>query len=82
MSSATDVKTSPPRASVSERVKGERRLGLWLTAPSFIVMILVTAYPLGYALVLSLYNYRLTDPNGREFVGLGNYGVILRDPLW
>ncbi len=74
--------TTAPKATVSQRVKGERRLGLWLSAPSFIVMILVTAYPLGYALVLSLYNYRLTDPGGREFVGLNNYLVILRDPLW
>lgn len=72
----------PPEAVVSERVKGERRLGLWLSAPSFVVMILVTAYPLGYALVLSLYNYRLTDPGGRDFVGLSNYLVILSDPLW
>jgi multiple sugar transport system permease protein len=66
----------------SERAKGERRLGLWLSAPSFFVMILVTAYPLVYALILSLYNYRLTDPGGREFVGLSNYLVILTDSLW
>lgn len=76
------TKDKVPDVAVSERIKGERRLGLWLTAPSFIVMILVTAYPLVYAVVLSLYNYRLTDPGGREFVGLSNYWVILRDPLW
>jgi multiple sugar transport system permease protein len=70
------------RRAVSERVRGERRLGLGLTAPSFIVMILVAAYPLVYAVVLSLYNYRLTDPGGREFVGLSNYLVILTDALW
>jgi len=46
------------------------------------MMILVTAYPLGYAVVLSLFNYRLTDPTGRSFAGLDNYGVILRDPIW
>ena len=74
--------TKEPEVVVSERVKGERRLGLWLTAPSFLMMILVTAYPLGYAVVLSLYNYRLTDPGGREFVGLNNYWVILRDAVW
>ncbi|WP_245672518.1 carbohydrate ABC transporter permease [Aldersonia kunmingensis] len=71
----------PPKV-VSDRVKGERRLGLYLSAPSFIVMILVTAYPLIYAVVLSLYNYRLTDPEGREFVGLSNYWVVLTDPVW
>jgi trehalose/maltose transport system permease protein len=67
---------------ISERVRGERRLGLYLTLPSYVVMLLVTAYPLGYALVLSLYNFRLTDPQGRTFVGLGNFGVILTDPVW
>lgn len=76
------IQKDPGKPSVSERVKGERRLGLYLTLPSYVVMLLVTAYPLGYALVLSLYNFRLTDPEGRSFVGLGNYGVILTDPIW
>ena len=76
------VQQSPGRASISERVRGERRLGMYLTLPSYLVMILVTAYPLGYALVLSLYNFRLTDPEGRRFVGLSNYVVILTDPIW
>lgn len=76
------LQKEPGRPSVSDRAKGERRLGLYLTLPSYIVMLLVTAYPLGYALVLSLYNFRLTDPEGRSFVGLRNYGVILTDPVW
>ncbi len=80
--STVPTQSAGPEVTVSERIKGERRLGLWLSAPSLIVMVLVTAYPLGYALVLSLYNYRLTDPGGREFVGLNNYLVILSDPLW
>lgn len=80
--STVTTQSAGPEVTVSERIKGERRLGLWLSAPSLIVMVLVTAYPLGYALVLSLYNYRLTDPGGREFVGLNNYLVILSDPLW
>jgi multiple sugar transport system permease protein len=70
------------KPSTSDRAKGERRMGFYLTLPSYIVMILVTAYPLGYALVLSLYNYRLTDPAGRSFVGLQNYLVVLTDPVW
>jgi multiple sugar transport system permease protein len=68
--------------SGSERERDERRLGLYLTLPSYFVMILVTAYPLGYAIVLSLFNYRLTDPGGRSFVGLSNYWVIITDPVW
>lgn len=66
----------------SQRVRSQRRLGLYLAAPAFMVMVLVTAYPLVYALVLSLFNYRLTDPGQRSFVGLMNYWVIIRDPVW
>jgi multiple sugar transport system permease protein len=71
-----------PSTDVSDRLRGERRLGMYLAAPSFLVMVLVTAYPLGYAIMLSLFNYRLTDPAGRTFVPLGNYWVILTDPVW
>jgi multiple sugar transport system permease protein len=76
------LQKEPGTSALSERAKGERRLGLYLTLPSYVVMLLVTAYPLGYALVLSLYNFRLTDPEGRSFVGLRNYLVILTDPVW
>jgi multiple sugar transport system permease protein len=72
---------TPPKG-VSDRLRHERRLGLRLSAPAFIVMILVTAYPLGYAIVLSLFRYRLTDPDGRSFVGLQNYLTVLTDPVW
>lgn len=80
---AADLATGgPPAARASDRLRHERRLGLRLSAPAFIVMILVTAYPLGYALVLSLYRYRLTDPSGKEFVGFKNYATVLTDPIW
>jgi multiple sugar transport system permease protein len=71
-----------PPAPVTDRARHERRLGLALSAPAFIVMILVTAYPLIYAVVLSLYDYRLTDPAGKDFVGLRNYVTVITDPLW
>jgi multiple sugar transport system permease protein len=77
--------TPPPAgvpAGASDRLRHERRLGLRLSAPAFLVMILVTAYPLGYAVVLSLFQYRLTDPDGRSFVGLQNYVTVLSDPVW
>lgn len=72
----------PAKANVSDRLHHERRLGSRLSAPAFIVMILVTAYPLGYAVVLSFYKYRLTDPAGKEYVGLNNYTTVLTDPVW
>ena len=73
---------APQPAEVTDRARHERRLGLTLSAPAFIVMVFVTAYPLVYAVVLSLYNYRLTDPAGRSFVGLENYVTVLSDPVW
>lgn len=45
-------------------------------------MLLVTAYPMLRALYLSLFRYRLTAPDDREFAGLSNYVTILTDPLW
>src|SRR6266508_4071886 len=68
--------------SVTDRERHERRLGWRLPAPAFVVMLLVTAYPMLNALWLSLFSYRLTDPRGREFVGLRNYAVVLTDALW
>ena len=85
-----EPRTEPPpeapeekvKPHLTERARHERRLGLSLSAPAFVVMIIVTAYPLVYAIVLSLYKYRLTDPAGREFVGLNNYFTVLTDPIW
>jgi multiple sugar transport system permease protein len=53
-----------------------------LSGPAIAVMVAVTAYPLGRAVYLSLFSYRLTDPSGREFVGLRNYATVLTDSLW
>ncbi len=45
-------------------------------------MLVVTAYPMLRALYLSLFQYRLTAPDDREFVGLANYATVLTDGLW
>jgi multiple sugar transport system permease protein len=78
-------KTEPvaaPRGGLSDRSRAERRLGWRLAGPAFVVMMAVTAYPIVQAVWYSLFNYRLTDPGNRSFVGLSNYGVILSDALW
>ena len=69
-------------AATTDRARREQRLGWTLSAPALTVMVAVTAYPMLNALWLSLFSYRLTDPAGREFVGLRNYGVVLADSLW
>jgi len=76
----TEPVSAPP--GISDRSRAERRLGWMLAGPAFAIMLLVTAYPILQAIWYSLYNYRLTDPENRSFVGLGNYGVILTDALW
>jgi multiple sugar transport system permease protein len=72
----------PPRRRTSDRTRAEEHLGWYLVAPAVAVMLLVTAYPLAKAIWLSLFNYRLTNPSAREFVGLHNYVVVLTDGLW
>src|SRR5581483_12234548 len=76
--------TAPPqgRPELSDRLRGERRLGLILSAPAVVIMLLVTAYPLFNAIYLSLFSYRLTQPDERRFVGLSNYWTVLTDSLW
>jgi multiple sugar transport system permease protein len=53
-----------------------------LCAPAVIAMLLVTAYPIGYALVLSLQDVDLRFPDEGGFVGLSNYGAVLSSELW
>ena len=69
-------------ASLSEGARAERRLGWLLCAPAVIVMLAVTAYPIGYAVWLSLQRYDLRFPAAREFVGLANYATVLTSSLW
>lgn len=75
-------KGKKPSRQLSDRVRGERRLGWMLAGPAFVVMLLVTLYPILQAVYESLFRFRLTAPEEREFIGLGNYAVILTDEVW
>ena len=77
---AAPATTRRPRRTDKQRA--DTRLGWMLAGPAFVVMLLVTAYPILQATWDSLWDYRLTTPDDREFVGLSNYAVILTDPLW
>jgi multiple sugar transport system permease protein len=72
----------PERKRLSERARAERRLAWLLCAPAVIAMLIVTGYPIGYAVVLSLQKYDLRFPDEREFVGLSNYGDVLSSSTW
>jgi multiple sugar transport system permease protein len=69
-------------AAPTARAKEERKLAWMLCAPAVIVMLLVTAYPIGYAIVLSLQKYDLRFPDDKKFVGLANYGDVLTSSTW
>jgi multiple sugar transport system permease protein len=60
----------------------QRRLAYRLIAPAVILMLAVTAYPIIYALWLSLHRYNLASPADTTFIGLGNYQTILTDNYW
>jgi multiple sugar transport system permease protein len=70
------------KPQLSEGARAERRLGFLLCAPAVIVMIAVTAYPVGYAIYLSLERYNLALPQATKFIGLSNYGAVLSSPYW
>jgi len=67
---------------LSEGARAERRLGWLLCAPAVIVMIAVTAYPIGYAIYLSFQRYILSAPQLNKFVGFSNYAAVLSSPFW
>ncbi len=66
----------------SARANAERRLGWMLCAPAVTVMLVVTAYPIAYAVWLSLQRYDLRFPDDREFIGLANYASVLSSSQW
>jgi multiple sugar transport system permease protein len=80
---AERVRAAPPkRKPISDRARAERRLGWMLCAPAVVVMLLVTAYPIINAFVLSLQRADLRFPNANEFIGFDNYGTVLSSSLW
>ena len=66
----------------SARARSERRLGLLLCSPAVAVMLLVTAYPIAYAVWLSMQRYDLRFPDDHGFVGFRNYGAVLGNAVW
>ena len=89
MSTNTQTVTTAPaeappkrKPQLSEGARAERRLGWLLCAPAVIVMIAVTAYPVGYAVYLSLERYNLALPQATKFIGFSNYGAVLSSPYW
>ncbi len=79
---ATEQVAKRRKAPLSEGARAERRFGWLLCAPAVIVMVAVTAFPIGYAIYLSLLRDNLELPNDTKFIGLSNYAAVLTSPYW
>jgi multiple sugar transport system permease protein len=71
-----------PAGKITARTRSERQLGWMLCAPAVIAMLLVTAYPIGYAIVLSVQEVDLRFPDEGGWAGLSNYESVLTSGLW
>jgi trehalose/maltose transport system permease protein len=76
------VSNGTATAPTSERTRSEHRLAWLLCAPAVIAMLAVTAYPIGYAIALSVQQIDLRFPEEGGFVGLDNYTSVLSSDLW
>jgi multiple sugar transport system permease protein len=72
----------PGNGRATDRARGERALGWKLTAPAVIAMLLVTAYPIVYAVALSMQDLDLRFPGEGGWVWFDNYVTVLTSPLW
>ena len=79
---APAAETKPRRKRLSDRARAERRLAAMLVGPAAIVMVAVTAYPVIDTIILSLQRADLRFPGASKFIGLGNYGAVLKAPVW
>jgi multiple sugar transport system permease protein len=70
------------RQRYTDAQKAERRLGLMLVAPAVVLMLAVTAYPILYAIWLSLNRADLRRPNANKFIWFDNYITVLSSPIW
>jgi multiple sugar transport system permease protein len=65
-----------------ERQKKDWKAGLWallFLGPNLALFLVFTAYPVGYGLYLSFFNYSVLKP--AKYVGLDNYRSFFNDPL-
>src|ERR1700682_5424679 len=78
----TEAQAPAAVAGATDDKKSERRLAFLLITPAVLLMLAVTAYPIGYAVWLSLQRYNLATPDDTSFVGLQNYITVLSDKYW
>jgi multiple sugar transport system permease protein len=80
------VRTSAKRGVIEEdvhlRLRGDSAVALKFLVGPVALLLLITVYPLVFALSTSLRSYWLFDPNRSAFVGLDNYIALFRTSLF
>jgi trehalose/maltose transport system permease protein len=62
-----------------EFVDPEKRTAYWMILPTILVVLAIAAWPILYAIILSLFRIL---PTGRTFIGLDNYVTLFTDPIF
>jgi multiple sugar transport system permease protein len=76
---AASIKAGTP-AGRRSRGTSERRLAAYMVSPSLALIALVAAYPIIYAVWLSLHEYSVRVAGLSRWAGLENYTTALSDP--
>lgn len=53
-----------------------------MLAPGTILMLILVFYPIIHTFLYSLQKMKLTEPGSARYIGLENYGTIIRDPTF
>jgi multiple sugar transport system permease protein len=79
-----EAATAEARAPAKRRSRGfsERRLAAFMVGPSLAMIALVAAYPICYAIWLSLNEYSVRVAGLSRWAGLRNYTEVLGDPAF
>ena len=76
------VSTSTPPQQKPSKGMSEKRLAFFMVSPSMVLIALVAAYPIGYAIWLSLHEYSVRVAGLSRWSGLRNYSTALGDSEW
>jgi multiple sugar transport system permease protein len=82
MADAASVQTATPTQRRRSKGLSERRLAFFMVSPSMALIALVAAYPIFYAIWLSLHEYSVRVAGLSRFAGLRNYSTALGDADW
>jgi len=69
------------QAPAAKKTRGlsEKRLAFWMVSPSMLLIALVAAYPIIYAIWLSLHEYSVRVAGLSRWAGFRNYSTALQD---